>query len=288
MATIAITGASGNLGRATRRHLLKRGVAPGDIVLVVRDEDKVKDVAVNGVQVRRADYTDAASLERAFKGVDELLFISTSALGEERMRQHTNVVNAAKAAKPGHVIYTSVIKPAANAKFGASPGHFHTERLLGEAGLPTTFFRNNLYLDIVPFVYASAVQSGVLLSCAGDGKVGFTAREDMAEALAVVLSGGAPLKPSYAMTPTRPSYGLAEVAAELGRANNKTIQYTSVSPEEFRSKLTELGVPPPGVDMAVGLAEAVRAGEFDASSKDLETLLGRAPVDLRTFLSKGR
>ena len=288
MPTIAITGASGNLGRATLRHLLARGVSGSEIILVVRDESKVKDVAINGVQVRRADYTDAASLERAFQGVDKLAFISTSALGEERMRQHGNVVNAARAAKVGHVVYTSVIKPAATAKFGASPGHFHTERLLGEAGLSCTFFRNNLYLDIVLFVFGSAVQSGVLMSCAGDGKVGFVARDDMAQALAIVVSGGAPLKPTYAMTPSRPAYGLAEVAAELGRANGKTIQYASVSADEFRRTLAQFGTPAPAVEMAVGLAEAIKAGEFDASSSDLETLLGRAPVDLRAFLSHGR
>jgi NAD(P)H dehydrogenase (quinone) len=143
-------------------------------------------------------------------------------------------------------------------------------------------------MDLVPFIYGSAVQSGVLMSCAGDGKIGFVLRDDMAQALAIVLSGGAPLKPAYAMTPSRPAYGLAEIAAELGRANNKTIQYQSVSADEFRSTLAQFGTPPPAIEMAVGLAEAVKAGEFDASSSDLETLLGRAPIDLRTMLSRGK
>jgi len=288
MTTIAITGASGNLGRATLRHLLSRGVPAANIILVARDESKVRDVAVNGVQARHGDYTDAASLQRAFQGVDRLLFISTSALGEERMRHHGNVVNAAKAARVSHVTYTSVIKPSATAKFGASPGHFHTERLLGESGLPTTFFRNNLYMDLVPWLFGSAVESGVLMSCAGEGKIGFVARDDMAQALARVLADASTPKATYAMTPTRPAYGLAEVAAELGRAKNKSIQYVSVSPEEFRSTLAQHGTPPPAIEMAVGLAEAMNAGEFDASSRDLETLLGRAPLDLRTMLAGGR
>jgi len=288
MTTLAITGASGNLGRATLRHLLSRGVPGGQIILVVRDESKVKDAAASGVQVRHGDYTDAASLQRAFQGVDRLLFISTSALGDERMRHHGNVVNAARAAKVGHVTYTSVIKPSATAKFAASPGHFHTERLLNEAGLPSTFFRNNLYMDLVPWLFGSAIESGVLMSCAGDGRVGFVTRDDMAQALARVLADSASPKTAYAMTPTRPAYGLAEVATELGRAKGKTIQYMSVSEEEFRNTLAKVGTPPPAIEMAVGLAQAMRAGEFDASSPDLETLLGRPPVDLRTMLSAGR
>src|SRR5262245_52856432 len=120
MTTIAITGASGNLGRATLRHLLNRGVAGANIILVARNESKLRDVAVKGAQTRHGDYADAGSLQRAFQGVDRLLFISTSALGEERMRHHGNVVNAAKAAKVGHVTYTSVIKPSPTARFAAS------------------------------------------------------------------------------------------------------------------------------------------------------------------------
>jgi NAD(P)H dehydrogenase (quinone) len=51
-------------------------------------------------------------LEAAFSGVEKLLFISTSALGQERMLHHRNRVNAAKGARVKHIIYTSVIKPA--------------------------------------------------------------------------------------------------------------------------------------------------------------------------------
>ena len=37
------------------------------------------------------------------------------------------------------IIYTSVVKPLANAQFAASPGHFHTELLIRESGIPYTF-----------------------------------------------------------------------------------------------------------------------------------------------------
>jgi NAD(P)H dehydrogenase (quinone) len=83
-----------------------------------------------------------------FGGVDRLLFIATSALGEERMLHHRNVVTAAKGAGVKHIIYTSVVKPAAVACFAASPGHFHAEALIRDSGIPYTFFRNNLYLEI--------------------------------------------------------------------------------------------------------------------------------------------
>ena len=96
MTTIAITGASGKLGRATLGYLMKRGVAPLSVVPVVRDLTKARDLNAPGSQVRYGDYTDPASLESAFSRVDTLLFISSSSLGEERVLHHANVVNAAR------------------------------------------------------------------------------------------------------------------------------------------------------------------------------------------------
>jgi NAD(P)H dehydrogenase (quinone) len=285
MTSIAITGASGKLGRATLAALAGRKVPAGSVFAVMRDPAKGADLAAQGFAVRRGDYTDPASLEAAFAGVDRLLFISTSALGEERMLHHRNVVAAAKRAGVGHILYTSVIKPSANAKFAASPGHFHTEALIRESGIPYTFFQNNLYLDIIPFLFGSATQTGVLTHCAGPGRIGFIARDDIAQALAVALTSPQ-LKQSYAITVSRPSYTLDEIAATLGKAAGKPIKYNSVSPDEFRRVLEGAGVPPAGVAMAVALGEATRAGEFEASSPDLEQLLGRAPMSLEEFLSR--
>jgi NAD(P)H dehydrogenase (quinone) len=283
MASIAVTGASGKLGGATIRFLLQREVAPKDIVAIVRDPNKVADLAARGVQVRRSDYTDPKSLESAFRGVDKLLFISTSALGEERMLHHRNVVNAARAAAVGQIFYTSVIKPAADAKFAASPGHFHTEVLIRKSGIPYTFFRNNLYLDLVPLMFGGALQTGSLVHNGGDGRVGFVAREDIAYALAAVLAKGEHANREYPITAVTP-YSLTDVANALSKASGKSVTYKAVSTEEFRKTLEAIGLPAPVIGMSVALGEAIRAGEFDAASTQLQQLMGRAPVTLEAFL----
>ena len=287
MTTIAVTGASGHLGRATIQFLTKRKVPAGSIVLVVRDPSKVQELAAQGFQVRQGDYTDAASLLKAFRGVDKLLFISTSALGDERMRHHRAVVDAARSASVGHVLYTSIVKPAASALFAATPGHFQTEALLRNSGLPCTFFRNNLYMDLIPLLYGGAVESGVLMSCAGEGRIGFVARADIAEALAVALTSTG-LEQQYDITTSRSPYTLAEVAAALGKARGKTIKYVSVPAEEFGRTLKGFGLPPEMVGFSVALGEAMRTGEFDVASNDLQGLLGRPPVELDRFLGLAR
>ena len=283
MAVIAVTGASGKLGRATVGYLLERKVAPDSIVAVVRDVQKVADFAARGVQVRRGEYTDASSLGTAFRGIDRLLFISTNVFGEERMLQHRNIVDAARAAGVGHITYTSVIKPAAIAKFAGSPSHFQTEGLIRDSGIAHTFFRNNLYLDIVPFMFGEALQTGVLEHNGGEGRIGFVARDDIAGALAAVMSGGEHANREYPITAVAP-YGLDAVAGALGSAGGRPVTYRRLSSEEFRKALAAKGLPPPVVEMTVALGEAIRAGEFDAGSPQLERLLGRTPATLEAYL----
>ena len=284
MARIAVTGASGKLGSATVGFLLERGTKPGDIIAVVRDPAKAVSLVERGVEVRRGDYTDAQSLESAFRGVDRLAFISTSALGDERMLHHGNVVKAARAAKVGHIFYTSVIKPAAEAKFAASPGHFHTEALIRDSGIAHTFFRNNLYLDLVPLMFGGALATGTLAHNGGEGRIGFVAREDVARGLAAALTTEGHASRAYDITAKAPC-SLRDVATALGKSNGKAITYQPMPSEEFRKLLESIGLPAPIVVMSVALGEAIRAGEFDAGSNDLERLMGRAPLTLNSFLA---
>jgi NAD(P)H dehydrogenase (quinone) len=281
---IALTGASGKLGRATLQSLLTRGVAAENVRPIVRDLAKAHDLVDRKFDVSYGNYTDVALLEAAFSGVDKLLFISISALGEERVLHHRNVVHAAKGAGVKHIIYTSVIKPAADALFAASAGHFHTEALIRESGIPYTFFRNNLYLDIVPFVFGAELATGTLMHLGGEGRIGFVTRADIAEALARVLTSEGHLNRAYPITVSRESYGLAETATVLGHASAQSIRYQSVDTQEFCAALEQAGLPPPAVAMSVAMGKAVRAGEFDSSDPALETLLGRAPTGLQDFL----
>src|SRR5436853_6335331 len=74
--TLAITGASGQLGRLTADALLRRADA-SDVALISRDPSRLAEYGERGVQLRAGDFTDASSLEQAFAGIDRLLIIST-------------------------------------------------------------------------------------------------------------------------------------------------------------------------------------------------------------------
>src|SRR4051812_31775867 len=101
--TIVVTGATGHLGRLVVESLLERGVPAADIVATGRDIAKIADL---GVTARSAPYEDPEALRAAFAGADTLLLISGSEVGV-RLAQHRNVIEAAKAAGVGRILYTS-------------------------------------------------------------------------------------------------------------------------------------------------------------------------------------
>ena len=72
---IAITGASGQLGRLIIEQLLSHKVAAENIVALVRNPAKAADL---GVEVREADYEQPDTLEAALRGIDTLMLISGS------------------------------------------------------------------------------------------------------------------------------------------------------------------------------------------------------------------
>ncbi len=134
--SIAVTGSSGQLGRLVIADL-KAKLPASDIIALARDPAKVADL---GVEVRKADYTDPATLDTGLSGVDTLVLISSSEVGQ-RAVQHQNVIDAAKRAGVGRIVYTSLLH-ADHSPLSLAAEHVQTEAALKDAGLPHTVLRN--------------------------------------------------------------------------------------------------------------------------------------------------
>jgi Predicted nucleoside-diphosphate-sugar epimerases len=216
--SIAITGASGQLGHLIIEGLLRR--IPAEWILAcVRRPDASGWFEERGVSVRPCDYDQPDALEQAFAGVSRLLLISSSHQDDTvRLRQHAHVIEAAKKAKVGHLLYTSF----AYADYGSVPlAHLHlaTEQAILASGIPYTFLRNALYTDIVGALgLPGAIAQGELVVRSGDWTFNTVTRPDLAEAAAAVLANSeAHLNRSYELTASRTwtFEDLADVLAEI-------------------------------------------------------------------------
>jgi len=272
--TIAVTGAAGHLGRLSIAALRARGVAPADIVAVVRDAAKAADLAADGVQVRVADYGDPAALREALTGVDKLLLVSGSEVGQ-RLPQHTNIVDAAKATGVTFIAYTSVLHAATSPLLLAGE-HKATEDLLAASGIDHALLRNGWYWENYASAVGTAAATGTLVGSAGTGRVAGAARADFAEAAAVVLTTDGHAGAAYELGGQRLTY--PELAEVLSGLVGKPVVYQDVSKEEYATILENAGVPARFAAVLADSDAGIAVGALDTDSGDLARLIGRAPT----------
>ncbi|MBM7278274.1 SDR family oxidoreductase [Gordonia rubripertincta] len=272
--TIAVTGATGQLGGLVIGELLARGVPAADIVAIVRDEAKADDLASKGVQIRVASYDDPEAVRRALDGVDKLLLISGSEVGR-RVPQHTNVIEAAEAGGVGLIAYTSLLN-AATSGLGLAPEHVATEKRLTESSIPAVFLRNGWYWENYLQAIGQAAATGALFGAAGEGKVAGAARADYAAAAAAVLTADADQGGKIYELGGDERITYADLAKIIGEAAGKTVEYRDLPEAEYAKVLADNGIPEQFAAVLAGSDAGIARGELDTTSGDLQALIGRS------------
>jgi NAD(P)H dehydrogenase (quinone) len=282
MTTIGISGASGQLGRATTDLLLER-VGPDELVLVTRDPAQLQAYADRGVAVRRGDFDDPDTLRAAYGGIDSLLLISCGEVGR-RIAQHTAAIGAAKEAGVRHIAYTSGVNPTEKNAAASTVDHRGTEDALRASGLEWTMLRNGIYADLTAAGLQQSIAAGQHVFNSGDGGVSYVTRADCAAAAAAVLSGDDHAGKAYDVTGPEAlsGYDLAALASEV---SGKQVEPVSVDDDAFVAILVEhAGLPEPVAQFLASFGRAAREGQLDLVSGDFERLTGRPPDRLRTLL----
>ncbi|HFT6389690.1 NAD(P)H:quinone oxidoreductase [Escherichia coli] len=278
---IAITGATGQLGHYVIESLMKT-VPASQIVAIVRNPAKAQALAAQGITVRQADYGDEAALTSALQGVEKLLLISSSEVGQ-RAPQHRNVINAAKAAGVKFIAYTSLLH-ADTSPLGLADEHIETEKMLADSGIVYTLLRNGWYTENYLASATAALEHGVFIGAAGDGKIASATRADYAAAAARVISEAGHEGKVYELAGDS-AWTLTQLAAELTKQSGKSVTYQNLSEADFAAALKSVGLPDGLADMlADSDVGASKGGLFD-NSKTLSKLIGRPTTTLAESVS---
>ena len=264
MTKIAVTGATGQLGRLAVAALKAKGAAP---VALVRNPAKAADL---GVETRAFDYTKADPA--ALNGVDVLVLISSNDFND-RAGQHRAVIRAAQAAGVGRIVYTSILKGAGSPMILAQD-HIATEAALAESGIPHTILRNGWYTENYTGALGAAVEHGAILGAAGEGRVSSAARKDYAEAIAVVAAGTGHEGKVYELAGDTAHTG-AELAAAVAKASGKPVAYVNMPQTDYAKALEGFGLPA-GFAAVLADSDAQAAhGALHDDSRTLSRLIGR-------------
>jgi NAD(P)H dehydrogenase (quinone) len=205
-------------------------------------------------------------------------------------------VDAAAAVGVKRIIYISGIGATADSIFTLAPDHYYTEEHIRALGVPFVFLRMGLYTDQLPHYPAA---DGVIRGPAGEGRVAFVTRDDVADTAVAVLTGHGHDGLAYDITGPE-SLSMADVAERLSAVAGRKITYQSITPHEARTRrnisymmerveaelraATGKGLTDSQVEVFVTHFLQMAAGESAAVSDTVLRLTGHPAQSLADFL----
>jgi NAD(P)H dehydrogenase (quinone) len=279
--TLFVTGAAGKLGSRVVELLKSRGYA-GKIIAGTRDPSKL--AGLEGVEVRKADFSDPAGLIEAFRGADRVLIVSTDVIGDVRIKLQTDAVAAAKAAGVKRIVYTSLPHPEPGSIIPMAADHYATEQAIKATGLDYTLLRNSWYAENLLGALPAAISSGKWYSSAGNGLISYVTREDTARAAAGALLADA--TGPYVLTVTGPeALTNRQIAAVASEVTGKSIEVVDVPDAGYTEGLKQAGLPAPVAELLTTFEIGQRQGVLSMVSNAVEALWGEKPATVREFLA---
>jgi NAD(P)H dehydrogenase (quinone) len=283
-AHVLVAGAGGQLGHRVVELLQQQGYP--HLVAATRSPEKLDDFHAAGIEVRQADFNDPETLGTAFQGIDRLLLISTDELSVPglRIRQHLAAIKAAKAAGVNHIVYTSMPHPEPGSVIPFAPDHYATEQALAQSGLGYTILRVSWYADNLLGFLPQLVAAGKWFTAAGEGRIAYIPREDVARATAAALAAPTTTSATYDLTGTQ-ALSVAEMAEMAAEVFQQPLDVVHLSEQQLEKKLTALNIPAPA-SMVVVTDFNTRLGRFDIVTDTVKQLTGQAPQALRAFFEQ--
>lgn len=276
--TYAVTAVSGQLGREIARKLI--ALPDGAPVIgLARSPGKVTDP---GIEVRPGDYDQPAQLQTSLAGVDALVIVSGMAPPEDRIQQHRNVIDAARAAGVTKLVYTSIEGPEEGTRFPpVVQSNRQTEADIRASGLDWAIGRNGIYIE-PDIEYLDGYKArGEIANSAGSGRCGYTTRSELAHAYAALLTRDDLNGGTFDLNGTPITQ--AELADHLNRTFGTDLTYREMTPEAFvADRSAELGdfLGP----IIGGIYEGIRQGTYDRPG-DFEAVTGRPHQSWEDYFS---
>lgn len=197
---------------------------------------------------------------------------------------HRAAVDAAVTAHVGRILYTSHQGAAVDTPFRPGRDHAATEELLARSGVAWTSLRNGFYAHSLTWLLGPWRETGVI-TVPADGPVSWTAREDQAEAAALILTSDGAYDGATTLTATSaPTF--TDIAAIASEVTGRPVRLELVDPELWVAAQVAAGQQEFMARFVLGMYEAAQGGYFAGVDPLLGELIGREPRTVRDLLSE--
>lgn len=272
---IAITGVTGHLGSQLACGLSEKGISAR---LLARRPEAVE--VLPHTTIYKSYYDNSQTTIDSLSGVD-VLFMVSARESINRVKEHKDLIDAAKMAGVKHIIYTSFYNAAFDATFTLARDHAMTEDYIKQNGFTYTFLRDNFYMD---FFVDLARTYGEIKGPAGKGKVSAVVREDVVSVALAILQNPEKWE-NETLDMTGPEeLTLSEIAEQISEAWDKKISYIEESVDEAYASRKVWEAEDWEYDSWVSTYTAIAKGEQAGVSPDIERVLGRKATSISRFL----
>ncbi|KAM0254687.1 hypothetical protein ACHAQJ_006537 [Trichoderma viride] len=281
---ILVTGAGGHLGGKTIDQLLEV-VPASQLAVITRDPSKLKRLVDKGVSVHKADYLDYDSLLSAFQGVDKIMLIGAHAF-TDRIKQHFNVIVAARQAGVKHVAYTSIQRREGSGVvlWDVTESDTFTEQALRASGMAYTILMQPAFLETFHTYFgANVLEAGVRMPFGKGKKTAPVTRDDLAAANVAVLTQTGHENKTYKLSGDE-AFSFSEVAEILSEVTGKKVSSQNISEEEYLDWHAGKNAPKQLPQFRLAWVRTMNDGDFEETTGDLERLIGRKPTGFRDYV----
>ncbi|WGY01695.1 SDR family oxidoreductase [Nocardioides sp. QY071] len=273
-----VTGATGGVGRFVAEELSRRGAEP--VRLIVRDADRAAQIP--GAEVVEAEWDDAAALEKALREGDRVFMVSLPQSPDERTRLQGSFIDAAAKAGVERIVYLSFMLPSPTAIFHHARSHHTAEEALRASGVPWVFIRNGMYSDHLPGWFD---EDGICRVPVGDGRISFSYRRELAEAIAITMMEDGHLNKIYDVTGSE-ALTMDEIAECASSVSGDTYTYQPASIDHWLGEYAKEDLNQDQITWRLSEFEAQERGELAVVSDDYRKLTGKDPLTVRQILER--
>jgi uncharacterized protein YbjT (DUF2867 family) len=236
--TVAVFGASGNVGSVLTGKLAERGV---QVCAFYHPSSPPRTPFPDGVMELAGSFDDPGAISSAMRGVDAAFLLTPPSDSQPRW-QHS-LVDAAVTAGVPRVVKLSAFESAVDSPLQMGRWHHDGELAVAQSGLEHVIIRPQYFMQNLAIALRDGARTGVLRHAAApELRLGIVDVADVAGVAAALLTE--PGHEGELVRPTGPAaLSFTEMAAELSAATGVAIRYEQRSHEEMTREFRNRGWP---------------------------------------------
>ena len=277
---VLVIGGTGTVGSAVVSELLARGHEPR---VMTRSADKARQLPSGAAHVV-ADLESPATLPSAFGGMDGAFLLAPVVQNETA--QALAAVDAARAARVGHIVYLSIVMPPGSQAIPHFASKLPVEKAVQASGLDWTILRPNSFFQNDRWYRDAVTTFGVYPQPLGPRGINRVDVRDIAEAAVNALTRAS----GAGIVPLNGPRGLTgdDTARVYSELLGRTVRYGGDDLDVWAQQVSTVYPAWMVTDFRIMYDYFIRCG-LHASGRDFaaqEALLGHAPRSFEAFAAE--